>query len=274
MAYVTPTARAAGYVVPETTWNQDVVDNVIALRGGAVAQPSQTAGDVVIAASSTQLGRVASPSDATQFLIGAATPTFALVKDSDLSTSDVTTNNASTTKHGFLKKLSNVSTEFMNGVGDWVSIAGSPITLLKSGSGTDTTATATVVDSIAITGLTALDTLKVEVTMSSATQATSAGSLYSVTDSVAVYPIFGGGSMALNVFNTESATLRQDFSSATKVVSCGVYYTTAIGGQPSGNSANTTTNWTGSWTLGLRHGGVTAGGTLRWSWAVYLVKGQ
>jgi len=34
------------------------------------------------------------------------------------------------------------------------------------------------------------------------------------------------------------------------------------------------TNWTGSWTLGLRHGGVTAGGTLRWSWAVYKQAGQ
>lgn len=32
---------------------------------------------------------------------------------------DVTTNNASTAAHGFLKKLSNVATEFMNGAGNW-----------------------------------------------------------------------------------------------------------------------------------------------------------
>ena len=32
---------------------------------------------------------------------------------------DVTTNNATTSKHGLLKKLSNVSTEYMNGVGNW-----------------------------------------------------------------------------------------------------------------------------------------------------------
>lgn len=37
---------------------------------------------------------------------------------------DVTTNNASTSKHGFLKKLSNVSTEYMDGTGAWSTPAG------------------------------------------------------------------------------------------------------------------------------------------------------
>lgn len=39
--------------------------------------------------------------------------------DASLVTSDITTNNASTTKHGFLKKLDNTATNFMNGQGDW-----------------------------------------------------------------------------------------------------------------------------------------------------------
>jgi hypothetical protein len=49
-----------------------------------------------------------------------------LVEESDanLQTYDITTNDASTTKHGFLKKLSNVSTEFMNGQGAWATPAG------------------------------------------------------------------------------------------------------------------------------------------------------
>lgn len=38
------------------------------------------------------------------------------------ATTDVTTLNASTTAHGLLKKLSNVATEFMNGVGNWVAL--------------------------------------------------------------------------------------------------------------------------------------------------------
>ena len=42
------------------------------------------------------------------------------VTESDLSLSDVTTANASTTKHGFLKKLPDDATVFMNGQGDWV----------------------------------------------------------------------------------------------------------------------------------------------------------
>lgn len=46
--------------------------------------------------------------------------------DATISFTDITTNNASTTKHGFLKKLSNVSTEFMNGQGNWVSVSASP----------------------------------------------------------------------------------------------------------------------------------------------------
>jgi hypothetical protein len=37
---------------------------------------------------------------------------------------DITTNNASTTKHGLLKKLSNVATEYMDGTGAWSTPAG------------------------------------------------------------------------------------------------------------------------------------------------------
>jgi hypothetical protein len=42
-----------------------------------------------------------------------------------LALTDITTNNASTTKHGFLKKLSNSATEYMDGTGNWSAPAGS-----------------------------------------------------------------------------------------------------------------------------------------------------
>lgn len=45
-----------------------------------------------------------------------------VITEAELSLADNTTANSSTTKHGFLKKLSNVATEFMNGVGNWVAI--------------------------------------------------------------------------------------------------------------------------------------------------------
>jgi len=41
------------------------------------------------------------------------------VVESEITLADNTTNNATTGAHGFLKKLSNVATEFMNGVGNW-----------------------------------------------------------------------------------------------------------------------------------------------------------
>lgn len=47
------------------------------------------------------------------------------VTESELVLSDVTTTNSSTTKHGLLPKLSNVSTEFLNGQGAWATPAGS-----------------------------------------------------------------------------------------------------------------------------------------------------
>lgn len=57
------------------------------------------------------------------------------VVESEISLSDNTTNNASTTKHGFLKKLSNVATEFMNGAGNWASLV---LPVKASGAETDT----------------------------------------------------------------------------------------------------------------------------------------
>lgn len=45
--------------------------------------------------------------------------------DANLSTSDITTNNATTSKHGFLLKLNNSATQYMNGQGAWTTPAGS-----------------------------------------------------------------------------------------------------------------------------------------------------
>lgn len=50
--------------------------------------------------------------------VGGVTPGAAT--DAAITFTDVTTNDASTSKHGFLRKLSNVATQFMNGVGAWV----------------------------------------------------------------------------------------------------------------------------------------------------------
>ena len=49
----------------------------------------------------------------------------AIVTEAAISLSDVTTGNASALAHGWLKKLSGVATEFMNGAGNWITLASS-----------------------------------------------------------------------------------------------------------------------------------------------------
>lgn len=75
--------------------------------------------------STTERGLVpVSPSDATKFLNGAAPPAFAQVKDSDLSLSDITTNDVSTAKHGLAPKLPNDASKFLDGTGNYTVPAG------------------------------------------------------------------------------------------------------------------------------------------------------
>lgn len=143
--------------------------------------------------------------------------------------------------------------------------------LLKANSGTNTAAVATNVDTFALTGLTAKDILKVEVTLKSVTAGTAGISLYNSTDAVSLLDFDGG----ITAGDSHGATLtaKQSQASATEVV------TWCIGRTPpailnSINAAAFTTAWTGSWTIALRHAGVTATGTLQWQWNLYKLVGQ
>lgn len=59
MAYVTPSSKTTGDLIAATDWNQNTVDNPIALRTGGIAIASQAANDIIYASSSTQLARLA-----------------------------------------------------------------------------------------------------------------------------------------------------------------------------------------------------------------------
>jgi hypothetical protein len=59
MAYVTPTSKTTGDLIDASEWNQNTVDNPIALRTGGIAIASQAANDILYASSSTQLARLA-----------------------------------------------------------------------------------------------------------------------------------------------------------------------------------------------------------------------
>jgi len=151
----------------------------------------------------------------------------------------------------------------------WGSVP-TPVVLLKGTNGTDSNASATTVDSIAISGLTANDRIQVYLRVESVTQQTATIVVRSETDAVTLLSIgnLAGGSGA-----DYSFYLTQRQGTATNSLTAG-------SGQISGTPGTTfqtnslTTAWTGSWTLGLRHAGVTAGGTFKYSWLVYKLAGQ
>ena len=55
------------------------------------------------------------------------------IPESDISFTDITTGNVSTSKHGYFPKLPNDPTKFINGIGSWVEIsAGYPVYLASN----------------------------------------------------------------------------------------------------------------------------------------------
>lgn len=151
--------------------------------------------------------------------------------------------------------------------------AGGSMVLLKANSGTSTNAAAENVDTYAMASqLTAKDTLLIYLDMDSATQQTATPEIVNATDSNIGLPNLG--SLAAGVGKYGVVRLRRAQNSTTAVNALFSAFSLAGADASAGEQASFTTAWTGAWTLALRHGGVTAGGTFRWSWAVYLVKGQ
>ena len=147
------------------------------------------------------------------------------------------------------------------------------VSLLIAASGNKTDAAASNVSTVAISGLSVNDAIDVRVQLESVTQATAQSSLYNSTDSVALVNLGGAGVSANNRYIGRSLTMLKAHSTTVLVMSLN---NEALDGTPATNigAATFTTNWTGSWTLALRIGAVTAGGTLHWRWAAYKVAGQ
>jgi hypothetical protein len=150
----------------------------------------------------------------------------------------------------------------------------SPMVLLKANSGTTTSAAAENVDTIAISGLTAKDTIKIVFSWASATQDTANPRFYQSTDGVNVLQQGTSTTVAAGTGVVGEAFVRQAQTAATTVHALLTAMTLNGATRDNANSQTYTQNWTGSWTLAIRHDGVTAGGTFSWSWAVYRVRGQ
>lgn len=120
-----PIADSAGKPTPEfqRKWSQQAVTNGAiplldtAAEVSAVLDVIAATAGAVLVRGTMQWAGLASPSDATKFLNGAASPAYAKVKDTDLAVTNVTGNNVSTAAHGFAPKLPNDATKFLNGVG-------------------------------------------------------------------------------------------------------------------------------------------------------------
>lgn len=170
----------------------------------------------------------------------------------------------------------------INADGNGWEFAAASIALVGVVEGTNTTAAATNVATVAISGLTVKDQLLVMVTHSSATQGTAEPVLYNSTDSVVLAEYLNSiNSVTTGVYSKWAGLLGVDQSSNTKVVTWGIGtpgVTTGymVTGSINGQVATATTAWTGAWNLSLRTGtgGVTAGGTYRYRLSVYKIAGQ
>ena len=135
-------------------------------------------------------------------------------------------------------------------------------------------AAAANVDTVAITGLTVEDKLRVEVVLESVTQATAASMLYNATDAVQLAYLHANGAIAAGAGGREDVHISVRQNSTVNTCSYNSGGTFVNGNLFISGVFTVTTAWTGAWTLALRLGGVTAGGTCRWRWAVYKVAGQ
>jgi hypothetical protein len=144
--------------------------------------------------------------------------------------------------------------------------------LLGSGSGTSTAGAATNVFTLAITGLTALDALRVVVTMATVGGTTTiAPELYNVTDSVVIAT---SGNVAASTSALWDATLAPSPTSTTSIKAMTQLLNNASYSTPVTAGAAFVTAWTGSWTLALRTGASGTDGTFHYAVRVYKVFGQ
>lgn len=155
--------------------------------------------------------------------------------------------------------------------------------LIGGTSGTSTAAAATNVATFAISGLTVLDTLYVDIQQSSLANNTAEPAIYNATDSVLILTATNNGSLvATGTFGRCGAFLGCDPATNTLVSATALIAQSAASGTTSTTTiawsqiSTFTTAWTGSWTLALRTGagGVTAGGTYRYRISVYKILGQ
>lgn len=152
-----------------------------------------------------------------------------------------------------------------------ISSAPSAMQLLHQATGSDASAGATTVDSFQLPAdWSAKDELVIEVQVESITQATAGVQLYDVTDGTNLLSFSGG----LAIGETQKLTLKAQQSrlSATTIVSRSEGRGTTVGAMGT-ILAQAVATAMASLAIGIRHTGVTAGGTFGYVVAYYRLRG-
>lgn len=123
----------------------DVSDTVVTLAATQTLTGKSISGGQITSAVATATALASNPTDCSSGLYAnaidtGANLTCAAVTDAQLSTSDITTNNVSTSKHGFAPKLPNDATKYLDGTGAYSVPTGSSPGFDTIASGTNTTA--------------------------------------------------------------------------------------------------------------------------------------
>jgi hypothetical protein len=101
---------------------------VWAASASGFADPMTTRGDIIVRNSSNTTARLAKGAADTYLGSDGTDVSYSAVTDAKLSTSDVTTNNVSTSKHGFAPKAPNDATKYLDGTGAYSTPAGGSAT--------------------------------------------------------------------------------------------------------------------------------------------------
>lgn len=141
-----------------------------------------------------------------------------------------------------------------------------------NGAGTDASAGATTVDSAVLPPLGVNDKLRIVVTLESVTQQTASALIYDVTNATQIGYLYNDAAILAGGIATQDVTLALRQGSTTLAVSMSIGGTTA-NATIYKTGGFTVASWTAGFTLGLRHTGVTAGGTFKYRWQIYIQRG-
>jgi len=103
---------------------QSAID-AAAAAAGVLANPMTTAGDTIYATSGGTPARLAKNASANTVLHSGTVPSWSAVVEADITLADNTTNDVSTTKHGFVPKAPNDTAKYFRGDATWATLSAS-----------------------------------------------------------------------------------------------------------------------------------------------------